>query len=128
MSLIPIRTRADDDLGADTIARLVSGDQGNKSGTLTINGHEFLLSRGKNKQVVGSTCVAGGKGRSKAGGVFLELVRAPKSLSNRFHSLVGGQPLNVWSCLFVRIAGPQGPDSDQRIEQIWSMVAPVVTG
>lgn len=127
LSLIPIRTRADDDLGVETIGRLISGDQSDKSDSLTIDGHEFLLSAGTNQQVVGSTCVAGGKGRSRAGGVFLELVRAPKSLSDRFHSLVVGQPLNAWSCLFIRIAVPQGPDSDQRIEQTWSMVAPVVT-
>jgi hypothetical protein len=133
LSLIPIRTRADDDLGADTIARLLSGDRLGKAAPLTINGHAFLRSGGThqggtNQQVVASTCVAGGKGRSTAVGVFLELTRVPKSLAERINSLVGGQPLNAWSCLFTRIAVPRGPDADQQIERVWSTVAPVVTG
>lgn len=133
LSLIPIRTRADDDLGADTIARLLRGDPPSKVAPFTINGHEFLRSTGThqggtNQQVVASTCVVGGKGRSTAVGVFLELTRVPKSMADRIKSLVGGQPLNPWSCLFTRIAVPRGPDADRRIERVWTMVAPVVTG
>lgn len=131
LSLIPVRTRSDDDLGSDTIETLLSGYKPTRTKLLTIDGQQFrrFVHTTKLKQEqVASTCIVGGKARAEAVGVFLELARSPKTLAQRVNNLVGGEPLNAWTCTFTRIAVPNGPDADQQIRAVWSSVSAVLTG
>ena len=129
LSLIPIRTRGPDQLGAESIGTAVSGEPPLNGRSLKIQGNQFFRFRQGKQRELASSCIASGKASSSKREVSLAIgYPAPSSWLDRIKTTVGLAPLTDWSCLFINIsvADVDQADGDQAIRRIWAEVGPTL--
>ena len=128
LSLIPIRTRSPDELGAESIGTAVSDEPQQNGRSLKIKGNQFFRFRQGKQRELASSCIASGKASSSEEEVSLAIGNPAPSWLDRLQTTVGSQPLTDWSCLFINIsvADVDQADGDQAIRRIWAEVGPTL--
>ena len=128
LSLIPIRTRSTDQLGAESIATAVFSESPQNGGTITIQGDQFFRFRDGKQRQLASSCIASGKASSSQEEVSRAIGNPSLSWLERLQTTVGLQPLRDWSCLFtiISVADVDKAEGDQAIRRIWAQVEPTL--
>lgn len=129
LSLIPIRTRSADQLGAESIGTAVFGESPQNGSTITIQGDQFFRFRDSKQRQLASSCIASGKASFSEEGVSRALGNPAKSWLKRLQTTVGLQPLTDFSCLFtvISVADVDKAEGDQAIKRVWAQVEPTLT-
>jgi hypothetical protein len=130
LSLIPIRTRSNDQLGAESIGTAVFGESPQNGSTFTIQGDQFFRFRDSKKRQLASSCIAFGKASSSEEEMTRAIGNPSSSWLERLQTTVGLQPLRDWSCLFtvVSVADVDKAEGDQAIRRVWAQLQPTLTG
>lgn len=128
LSLIPIRTRSDDQLGAESIGTAVFGESPQNGRTITIQGDQFFRFRDGEQRQLASSCIASGKASSSEEEVSQAIGNPSTSWLKRLQTTVGLQPLRDWSCLFtvISVADVDKAEGDQAISRVWAQVEPIL--
>jgi len=126
LSLIPIRTRSNDQLGAESIGTAVFGESPLNGSTITIQGDQFFRFRDSKQRQLASSCIASGKASSSEEEVSRAIGNPSSSWLERLRTTVGLQPLRDWSCLFtsISVADVDKAEGDQAIRRVWAKVEP----
>jgi len=126
LSLIPIRTRSNDQLGAESIGMAVFGESPQNGSTITIQGDQFFRFRDSKQRQLASSCIASGKASSSEEEVSRAIGNPSSSWLERLRTTVGLQPLRDWSCLFtnISVADVDKAEGDQAIRRVWAKVEP----
>ena len=129
LSLIPIRTRSHDQLGAESIGTAVFGESPQNGRTITIQGDQFFRFRDGKQRQLASSCIASGKASSSKKEVSRAIGNPSKSWLERIQTTVGLQPLTDLSCLFtvISVADVDKAKGDQTVRRVWAQVKPTLT-
>jgi hypothetical protein len=129
LSLIPIRTRNHDQLGAESIGTAVFGESPQNGRTITIQGDQFFRFRDGKQRQLASSCIASGMASSSKKEVSRAIGNPSKSWLERLQTIVGLQPLTDLSCLFTVISVPDvdKAEGDQTVRRVWAQVEPTLT-
>ena len=129
LSLIPIRTRNHDQLGAESIGTAVFGESPQNGRTITIKGDQFFRFRDSKQRQLASSCIASGKASSSQEEVSRAIGNPSSSWLERLQTTVGLQPLRDWSCLFtiIAVADVDKAEGDQAIKRVWEQLEPTLT-
>lgn len=129
LSLIPIRTRSHDQLGAESIGNAVFGESPQNGRTITIQGDQFFRFRDGKQRQLASSCIASGKASSSKEEVSRAIGNPSKSWLERLQTTVGLQPLTDLSCLFtvISVADVDKVEGDQTVRRVWAQVEPTLT-